>query len=64
LSDTSGKAREVLAVLPNIVDIAPIAGSDELWALTAADPVTEDSGQALWRIDGNGEATQVVNLFA
>ncbi len=59
-----GDTGEVLAVLPNIVDIAPIAGSDELWALTTADPVTEDSGQALWRIDGNGEATQIVNLFA
>ena len=58
-----GDTGEVLAVLPDIVDIAPIAGSDELWALTAADPVTEDSGQALWRIDGNGNY-QIVNLFA
>jgi hypothetical protein len=59
-----GRTGEVIAVLPGIVDIAPIAGSDEMWAITAGTDVLVDSGQALWRIDGNGEATQVVNLFA
>ena len=60
-----GDSGEVLAVLPGVVDIAPIAGSDELWAITGglADP-TVDVGQALWRIDGNGAATRIVNLFA
>jgi hypothetical protein len=59
-----GRTGEVIAVLPGVVDIAPIAGSDEMWAITGPTDVLVDSGQALWRIDGNGEATQVANLFA
>jgi hypothetical protein len=59
-----GRTGEVIAVLPGIVDIALIAGSDEMWAITGPTDVLVDSGQALWRIDGNGEATQVANLFA
>src|SRR5262245_45860583 len=29
-----GNTGEVLAVLPGVVDIAPIAGTDEMWAIT------------------------------
>lgn len=60
-----GDSGDVLAVLPGIVDIASIAGTGEMWAITGGlTDLTVDSGQALWRIDGNGEATQIVNLFA
>ncbi len=59
-----GDTGELIAELPGISDVDPIAGTDELWAVTGAggNP-EEDTGQAFWRIDGDGEATLIANLF-
>jgi hypothetical protein len=60
----NGVTGDVIAELPGLTDVDPIAGTDELWALAGAgeDP-EEDTGQALWRIDGDGVPSLVVNLF-
>jgi hypothetical protein len=59
-----GVTGELIAALPGVSDVDPIAGTDELWAITAGADVLVDSGQALHRIDGDGEATLIANLFA
>jgi hypothetical protein len=60
----NGATGELIAELPGISDVDAIAGTDELWAITAGADVLVDSGQALWRIGGDGEATLIANLFA
>ena len=60
----NGTTGELIAALPNISDVDPIAGTDELWAITAGADVLVDSGQALHHIDGNGVVTEIANLFA
>ncbi len=59
-----GETSDLIAELPGITDVDPIAGTDDLWAVTGAgDNPEEDTGQAFWRIDGDGEATLIANLF-
>jgi hypothetical protein len=59
-----GDTGQLIASLPGIVDVDQIAGTDEMWAITSGPDVEADTGQALWRIDGDGNATLVANLFA
>lgn len=44
-------------------DMAPIAGSDDLWAVTGGDLGIEDQ-QFLYRVDEDGNATEIANLWA
>jgi hypothetical protein len=60
----NGDTGQLIAPLPGIVDVDQIAGTDEMWAITSGPDVEADTGQALWRIDGDGNATLIANLFA
>lgn len=44
-------------------DVEPIAGTDDLWAITGGAPGIEDR-QFLYRVDENGNATVVADLWA
>jgi hypothetical protein len=44
-------------------DVAPIAGSDDLWAVTGGNIGIEDQ-QFLYRVDGDGDATEIADLWA
>jgi hypothetical protein len=44
-------------------DVAPIAGTDDLWAITGGAPGIEDR-QFLYRVDENGNASVVADLWA
>jgi hypothetical protein len=59
-----GVTGELIAELPFVADVDAIAGTDELWAITSSpgDP-TEGGFQFLYHIDGDGNATQVADLF-
>ena len=59
-----GITGELIAELPFVVDVDPIAGTDELWAITQSpgDP-TVGGFQYLYRIDGDGNARRVADLF-
>jgi hypothetical protein len=59
-----GDTGELIASLPGIVDMDQIAGTHEMWAITTGPDVLADTGQALWHIDGDGNATLIANLFA
>jgi hypothetical protein len=52
----------LVAALPGVTDVSPITDTS-LWAITAGEDTTTDSGQALWRVE-NGLPTMVTNLFA
>ena len=52
----------LVAALPGVTDVAAITDTS-LWATTAGQDTTTDSGQALWRVD-NGVPTMIANLFA
>jgi hypothetical protein len=60
-----GLTGELIAALPFVADVDPIAGTDELWAITTTpgDP-TEGGFQFLYRIDGDGNATRIADLYA
>jgi hypothetical protein len=60
-----GVTGELIAELPFVADVDPIAGTDELWAITQnpGDP-TEGGFQFLYRIDGDGNAKRVADLYA
>ena len=60
-----GVTGELIAELPFVTDVDPIAGTDDLWAITASPGDPEVGGfQFLYRIDGDGEATLIADLFA
>jgi hypothetical protein len=59
-----GDTGQLIVALPGIADVDQIAGTDEMWAITTGPDVLVDDGDALWHIDGNGNATLVANLFA
>jgi hypothetical protein len=59
-----GDTGELLAELPGVSDVDPIAGTDEMWAITSGDDPTVGGSQNLYRIDGDGDATLVADLFA
>jgi hypothetical protein len=57
-----GDTGKVLARLPDIQDVDPIARGDdeELWAITSGESA---GSQLLYRIDDDGDAVRVANLF-
>lgn len=60
-----GDTGELIAELPFVSDVDPIAGTDELWAITQNPENPEAGGfQFLYRISGDGEVTQIADLFA
>lgn len=60
----NGDTGQLIAKLPGIADVDAIAGTREMWAVTGAgDDPEADTGQAFWRIDANGNATLLANLF-
>jgi hypothetical protein len=60
-----GDTGELIAELPFVADVDPIAGTDDLWAITQSpgDP-TVGGFQYLYRIDGEGNARRVADLYA
>lgn len=60
-----GTTGAVIAELPFVADVDPIAGTNELWAITENPDDPEEGGfQFLYHIDGAGHATRVADLFA
>ncbi len=56
-----GDDGSLVASLPGVTDVAPITDTS-LWAITAGQDTTTNSGQALWRVE-NGVPTMIANLF-
>lgn len=55
----NGDTGSLVAALPAVTDVAPIAGTRDLWAITSGDPGT----QFLYRVH-DGAATRVADLYA